>query len=123
MAIALPIVFASCSGGAEGDVLMTSAQRFEPSTITVSVGQRVTFANDSSEAHTVTAFQNEIPDGAEYFASGGFDSEEDARDNVSDGFIGGGETFSVRFDTPGTYEYVCIPHEPTGMTGTVVVEE
>jgi plastocyanin len=29
-------------------------------------------------------------------------------------------TFTVRFDQPGRYEYVCMLHE--GMTGTIVVE-
>jgi plastocyanin len=32
-----------------------------------------------------------------------------------------GETFEVTFEVPGTYRYVCLPHEDHGMRGTVVV--
>jgi plastocyanin len=32
-----------------------------------------------------------------------------------------GEEFKVTFAVPGTYRYVCLPHESHGMTGTVVV--
>ena len=62
------------------------------------------------------------PDGTAYFASGGFDSEEDARANLSDGLIDPDETFEVTFDEPGTYDYFCIPHEGSGMKGTIIVE-
>jgi len=33
-----------------------------------------------------------------------------------------GHAFEHEFSTPGTYEYVCIPHESSEMTGTIVVE-
>ena len=112
----------ACSGESEGDVTMTSAQRFEPNTITVSVGEPVVFVNESDEAHTVTAVQEALPDGGVYFASGGFSDEDAARSNPSDGFILEGESFEIEFDTPGNYKYFCIPHESSGMRGTIVVE-
>ncbi len=31
------------------------------------------------------------------------------------------QRFSRTFDEPGTYRYICIPHEGAGMVGTVVV--
>ena len=101
---------------------MTSAQRFDPPTITVSVGEPVVFVNESDEAHTVTADENALPEEGKYFASGGFDDEADARANPSEAFILEGETYSVEFDTPGRYEYFCIPHEASGMKGSIVVE-
>ena len=100
---------------------MTSGQRFRPNSVTVSVGETVVFVNDSGEAHTVTAYEDELPAGGTYFASGGFENEAAARSNPTDGFILEGESFEVEFDTPGTYEYFCIPHEPT-MKGSIVVE-
>ena len=59
----------------------------------------------------------------EYFASGGADSEEAARDLIADSLIAEGETYELTLDEPGTYEYFCVPHEDSGMTGTIVVEE
>lgn len=121
-AAASMVVTVACSGGLEGDVAMTSAQRFDPPTITVSVGEPVVFVNESDEAHTVTADENALPEEGKYFASGGFDDEADARANASEAFILEGETYSVEFDTPGRYEYFCIPHEASGMKGSIVVE-
>jgi plastocyanin len=102
---------------------MVNGQRFDPETLTVSVGDTVTFANRSSETHTVTAYEDKIPAGAEYFASGGFSSEAEATGNLSQGLIDPDETFEVTFDTPGTYGYFCIPHVGSGMTGEIVVRE
>ena len=81
------------------------------------------FSNESDEAHTVTLYQDSLPEGAEYWTSGGFDSEEEARANVADGLIAPGEEFSVTIDEPGEYRYFCIPHEADGMKGTLEVQE
>jgi plastocyanin len=102
---------------------MVPGHRFDPETITVSVGDAVTWRVRTDEPHSVTAYEESLPEGAEYFASGGFSSEEDARANVADGLLREGDSFEVTFQTAGTYEYFCIPHESDGMTGTVVVEE
>ena len=40
-----------------------------------------------------------------------------------DAIEGSGFEFESEFETPGTYEYVCEPHESLGMVGTIVVEE
>jgi plastocyanin len=70
---------------------------FSPATLTVNAGDRVTWTNSDSVAHTATA------------SSGAFDT----------GSIAPGESASVRFTQAGTYQYVCTPH-PT-MTGTIRV--
>lgn len=101
---------------------MTDALTFEPETVTVAQGGTVTWENVGSIDHTVTAYEDEIPDSAGYFASGGFDAEQPARRNIEDGLIAGGETFTHTFDTPGRYGYFCIPHESSGITGTIRVE-
>jgi plastocyanin len=120
-AVALALVGCSDKERPPGEVGMTGSHAFDPKEITIDAGETVTWVNDSSEAHTVTAIEDSLPEGADYFATGGFDSEEEARDGVSDGLLTGGETFEVTFDEPGTYRYVCIPHESNGMEGTVVV--
>lgn len=100
---------------------------FCPETIRISTGQTVRWRNTGSRPHTVTAYRSGIPDGAEYFASGGFETPDAARtawdDSPGDwGAIRRGETFSHQFSVPGTYEYFCVPHERRGMVGTVIVE-
>ncbi|MBP1921356.1 plastocyanin [Halorubrum alkaliphilum] len=107
------------------DVGMT-ADGYVPDDLTVTVGDTVVWENTSTRIHTVTAYEGGIPEDAEYFASGGFDDEETARDEWHDDFGGdlrNGEQFSHTFDVPGRYDYVCIPHEFGGMYATVIVEE
>jgi plastocyanin len=116
---------AGCSsvGGSVSDktVSMTTDFAFGPERVSVKGGATVTWVNDSEVGHTVTAYEDGIPVDADYFASGGFESERAARNDVSGGLIAAGETFDHTFETPGTYEYVCIPHESSEMVGTVVV--
>lgn len=112
------------NGGGGSTVDMTDDLVFDPDSITVSTGTTVTWKNTGSLAHSVTAYEDKIPDGAEYFASGGAGSEQAARDAYpSDGQVGAGETFEHTFEVAGTYEYFCIPHESAGMKGTVEVTE
>jgi plastocyanin len=101
---------------------MTDELGFEPKKIEVSAGTTVTWKNVGAIGHTVTAYEDEIPDGATYFASGGFDSQDAAVEGYPDeGNIEGEGTYEHTFETKGTYEYYCIPHEMNGMVGTVKV--
>jgi plastocyanin len=75
---------------------------FVPATLTVPDGTTVTWSNDSSFNHTVTA------------DNGMFDS----------GVVAPGDTFSFTFDTPGNYLYYCVLHGGPGgigMSGMVIV--
>ena len=83
------------ASGAAGAVTI-SGFVFEPDTVEVAVGDTVTWTNEDSVDHTVTA-------------EGGAFSEP----------IGGGDEVSVTFDEAGTYEYFCGIHPD--MTGEVVV--
>jgi plastocyanin len=71
---------------------------FSPETLTISIGDTVTWTNKESATHTATA------DGGE------FDS----------GNLGNGDTFSHTFTAAGTYTYYCKIH--TSMTATIIVE-
>jgi plastocyanin len=103
-------------------VEMNDGLNFEPAEVTVSVGDTVTWETVGSVAHSVTAYEDELPEDATYFASGGFDSESAARDNYpAEGSVGADETYENTFETAGEFPYFCIPHE-SGMKGTVVVE-
>jgi plastocyanin len=97
-------------------------------TFEASVGDTVVWANTGSRNHTVTAYESGVPDGAAYFASGGFDSEQAARDAWSEhldggGIISPGGTYEHTFEVPGDYHYFCIPHEDAEMIGRIVVTE
>ena len=94
---------------------MTLALTFEPAEITVRVGDKVEWRNTSDLVHTVTADPRiaadasnvERPEGARPFNSAA---------------IPAGQVFRYTFTVPGTYRYLCLPHEGQKMFGTVVVE-
>jgi halocyanin-like protein len=92
------------------DAAKTSAAsnyKFEPEVIKIEKGDTVTWEMESG-MHTVTAYENRIPDDAEAFDSGMLSGKT-------------GESFSHTFDVAGVYDYYCSPHEFKGMVGTVVV--
>jgi plastocyanin len=76
--------------------------RFTPSTLTVPVGTAVRWRNTTSTFHTIT------PDNHAAWQE---------RQTNSPGVV-----FEITFQTPGTYEFHCMPHQALGMTGRVVVE-
>jgi plastocyanin len=123
VAVGASLTLAGCLGD-DYDIGMR-ASAYAPEEVTVEVGDTVVWENTSSRGHTVTAYEGAIPDDAEYFASGGFDTESAAREAWHDEFGGRletGDRFSTIFEVAGRYEYVCIPHETGGMYATVVVE-
>jgi plastocyanin len=74
--------------------------KFNPGSVTVKPGGKVTWTNDDSVGHDVTS---------DTFNSGG------------PGGIDAGSTFSHVFKKAGTYKYVCTVHP--GMEGTVKVKK
>ena len=118
----------AAGGGETHTVDMTDELVFDPDSITIAPGDTIVWENVGSVGHTVTAYEDDIPEEAEYFAAGGFDSEQAARNNYSpgdpdSGDIAGGESFQHTFETTGEYEYFCIPHETVGMVASVTVQE
>jgi plastocyanin len=71
---------------------------FTPSTVTVPVGAAVIWTNRDDVPHTVTST-------ARAFGSPALDTDD---------------TFSIRFDRPGTYPYYCAVHPH--MTGQIIVK-
>jgi plastocyanin len=71
---------------------------FTPPRITVEAGSKVTFSNSGNQPHNAA--------GAD---AGGWDT----------GILKGGETATVTFNRPGTYNYTCTPHPY--MIGQIVV--
>jgi plastocyanin len=87
---------------------------FQPSLITIKVGQSIEWENVGNEVHHATSDPSlaikpaEVtnPPGAEPFDSG---------------FLRPGETFTHTFTISGEYRYACVVHEAKGMIGTIVV--
>ena len=115
--ILIAAAMSSCSGDPT-TVAMVDGRQFEPTTLTVSVGDTVTWTNDSDERHTVTSMSY----GENSFGSGDFDSKSQATGSLTQALIEPEGDYSFKFTTAGTYEYVCIPHEDQGMKGKIVVE-
>lgn len=119
------VATAGCTGGGGTGrtvVDMTDNLEFDPASLTISTDETVVWENTGGASHTVTAYEAEIPAGAAYFASGGFSSEQAARDSPRDGLIGSDDSYEHTFGTTGSYEYFCIPHEGAGMVGSITVE-
>jgi plastocyanin len=91
-------------GGGGVQVKMQNIQ-FDPKDVTVKPGETITFSNDESIPHDV--HKTSGPGGD--FASG------------PDGGMQEGDTFELKLDQPGKYEYVCHVHAP-GMAGTITVK-
>ena len=121
---------AGCTGQSreqpDYDIGMSSSAFLPEDDFEPRVGEPVVWRNTGARTHTVTAYESQIPDEAPFFASGGFEGTEAARDAWLQGGGGGiasGETFEVTFDVPGTYDYFCIPHERAGMQNEFTVVE
>jgi plastocyanin len=91
-------------GGGEGVAVKMSESKFEPASVTVAKGGKVTWTNEDSVGHDVTKTGG--PGAA--FKSG------------DSGGMAAGDTFTQTFDTPGKVQYVCTVH--ANMKGTVTVE-
>ena len=125
----------STSGGLQA----VSINRFYSPTLSVNVGQTVTFtALDPFEPHTVTIGADVqgppfTPVGltgpGKATLSSPYPTLLQGSPTVNSGFLGArppvpagqGETFQLTFNAPGTYKYYCTLHDDLGMTGTVVV--
>ena len=87
---------ASSEPVATTEVTMAKSYRFSPDTIKVKVGSTVTWTNNDNFTHTVE-----------------IDGQDDHK-------VDRGKSVSIRFDKPGTYDYVCTLHSHD-MHGTVIV--
>jgi plastocyanin len=87
---------------------------FDPDQITIRVGTAVQWKNIGEQPHDATDDpKRALRDGDAAYPAGAkpFDS----------GMLSPGQSFTSTFEVPGTYKYVCLPHEFGGMTGEVIV--
>ena len=83
---------------ADSSIVIAKDFMFGPTALTVAAGSTVTWTNKDDEPHTVVSDSG-------LFRSAALDTNE---------------SFSVRFDKPGTYRYACSIHPR--MVGTIVVQ-
>ena len=103
-AVAAAAVFAAGCGGsgtsepvAATEVEMVKSYRFDPKVIEIDAGDSVTWTNEDNFTHTVQV------------------------EGQGDHKVEQGESVSITFDEPGTYDYVCTLHSQD-MDGTVIVK-
>jgi plastocyanin len=89
---------------------------YKPLKVAIKVGQTVEWVNNAETLHSVTT----DPDSAQ--KPGDVASPPGAQPFDS-GFMKPGMTFDYTFTVPGTYKYLCLPHEKDGMIGYVVVSK
>jgi plastocyanin len=90
--------------------------KYMPMKIAIKVGETVEWVNNAETLHSVTTDPDSAqkptdvssPPGAKPFDSG---------------FMKPGMTFDYTFTVPGTYKYLCLPHEKDGMIGFVIVSK
>ena len=86
------------------------------STTSVKPGDAVTWVWENPYCHSVTFKAAEIK-GTEGGPPAGFNGDEPQLTRPE----GSNNTFTAKFDEPGTYEYSCVHHASMGMAGKVVV--
>lgn len=116
---ATPAAQAAGSPAAAATVSMTGSLRFEPASLTIKVGESVTWVNESPIAHTSTDDLSANPVAQ---AHPEYTQRPAGADAWNSGFVAPGQSFTHTFTTPGTYAYICIPHVLSGMRGTITVE-
>jgi plastocyanin len=98
LAIGASLVLGTGAAVAADHAVTIADFAFAPQTVTVTVGDTVTWTNDDAVIHTATA------------TDGSWDT----------GDLAQGQSGAITFTAAGTFAYLCTPH-PT-MTGTVVVQ-
>src|SRR6516165_11635826 len=91
------VIAAAAAAPETSTVVMAKDFMFAPTSLTVAAGSTVTWTNKDDEPHTV------VSEGG-LFRSAALDTNE---------------SFSFRFEKPGTYRYTCSIHPR--MVGTIVV--
>ncbi len=98
MLAAMEVYVPSAADTAGATTIVVKDFMFNPTPLTVKAGATVTWTNKDDEPHNVVSDTG-------VFKSGGMDTDE---------------SFSFKFDKPGTYHFTCSIHPR--MVGTIVVQ-
>lgn len=95
-------------------ITLTEDSTFKPDAVTVPVGATVRWTNSSGDTHTVSNDPKSASDPKNVSTPAGVET-------FNSGRMRPGGSFEHLFTVPGTYHYVCEPHEEMGMKGTITV--
>lgn len=87
----------------------TMEMRFEPQVVQIAPGDSVRWVNRRNSTHNVTTYPDGYP--------------EQGRSFHSPFLQKAGQSWTMKLDRSGTYDYHCIPHIMVGMRGTIIVGE
>ena len=107
LTLALALCLASSAAAADWNVAVTDDFTFEPREQKIAVGDKVIWTFDDG-GHTTTSSRGQAVSWDSSKRGGGFNDA--------------GERFEKVFDTPGRFQYICIPHA-SFMKGTIQVGE
>ncbi|HEX3395579.1 MAG TPA: cupredoxin domain-containing protein [Steroidobacteraceae bacterium] len=96
-AAAMAVIWAVCEADVPNKIEVKDFM-FSPTTLTIEAGAQVSWVNKDDEPHTVVSDTG-------LFRSGALDTDE---------------SFSFKFDKPGTYHFTCSIHPR--MVGTIIVK-
>lgn len=104
------LLFSAASASAQTThIVDTQNLSFTPANITIAPGDSVKWINLSPGNHNVA--ETDCPASTSSMYNGGFYS----------GFPNQVAEFTVQFNTPGQVCYICEPHVPAGMFGTITI--
>jgi plastocyanin len=106
--LAAVIVLAAAAPAAADASVSMGDNFYDPATVTVTVGETVTWTNNGQLSHTVTA------------DNGSFDSSPNCPTVITD-CMESGDSYSQSFNSAGSFDYFCKVHGQS-MSGTVVVQ-
>lgn len=92
------VPFQALAADADASIVVAQGFMFAPAALTVKAGSTVTWTNHDQEPHTIASDSG-------LFRSGALDTND---------------SFSYRFEQPGTYHYTCSIHPR--MVGTIIVQ-
>ncbi len=106
--LALVLALAAAAPAAADTSVSIGDNFYDPATVTIAVGETVTWSHDGQQPHTVTA------------DDGSFDSSPNCPTVITQ-CMETGDTYSHAFNSAGSFDYFCKVHGQS-MSGTVVVE-
>lgn len=96
-------------------VVITDGSRFAPATLTARVGESIVWRNRSPDRHSLVV--EAIPSDVERLPTRAGDSE------LHSGDLFHNEDWSLTFEQPGAYRYICVIHAEAGMVGVLTVAD
>ena len=104
IALLFSVIFIAFNLSATNDTVFTQGMSFNPNSLTINIGDTVTFVNNTGVSHNVNGTISTFPSNPESFGNS----------------VSASWTFEHVFTIAGTYNYQCDPHA-SSMSGQIIV--